>query len=145
MPKKRKQSPDNVLKIKFRKAWHAYRLFAIALFAIALLAWAIYPIKYRNEQQRQIADYKGKIEALTRDNERIKKEIVRLNTDDYVEQLARKDLGLAKPGEEVYVVYGGDDTRSAGVSPADRPQPAKSNPPARKASFWQRLLKIVGL
>jgi cell division protein DivIC len=43
-----------------------------------------------------LAQYKTQ---LAQKNQNLQEEIRRLNTPDYVEQLARRELGLVKPGE----------------------------------------------
>lgn len=133
----------NVLKIRFRRSWRNHRRLAIGFGLLLLAAWAIFPLKYRIEQRKEAADYQRKIEALKKENESLKREISRLKGDDYIEKLARKELGLAKPGEEVYLVYG--DEVEPGKSAATTETPSSKKPSGSKQSLWERLLKLFGL
>ncbi len=56
---------------------------------------------YRMEIERQT--YIDKIEALKRENQKLTREIYRLRHDpEYVERLAREELGLVKEDEIIY-------------------------------------------
>ncbi|MCL5292512.1 MAG: septum formation initiator family protein [Actinobacteria bacterium] len=140
MPRRRKKLPNNVLKVKFRAAWRNHRRLTLILCLIVLLAWAIYPIKYRLEQKKRIDEYRRQIDALKKENERLNQEISRLNSDDYVEQLARKEGAFAKPGEEIFMVFGGDEaTRSM------NPRQEAQKPAAAKKTLWEQALNFLGL
>lgn len=102
---KSKQSAK-VLKLKLpKKRQITVRNMLLVGLLVALFLWSIYPLKQRAEQQRanrllvaEIAESKGK-------NEELGEEVKRLRSDEYVEQLARRDLGLVKPGEtSVWVI-----------------------------------------
>ncbi len=136
--KRGKQSSQKILKVRFRRSFRGYRALAIALGFLLLLVWAIFPLKYRMEQRKEAANYERKIEALRKENESLKREISRLKSDDYIEELARKELGLAKPGEEVYLVYEGDGSSETA---ATETATAKASPKAEK-TFWQRMLEL---
>lgn len=129
----------NVVRLGGRRPRKKRRIggLVVVCLAIFLTAWAFYPIKDRLEQENQLADYKRKIDSLNTENASLKKEIERLKTDEYVEQLARKDLGLAKPGEEVFLVYGADE-QSKTIKPPARPKAEESK------SLWERILRLFG-
>lgn len=46
----------------------------------------------------------------------LEKSIEHKKTDDYVEERARGDLNLVKPGEKVFVVVGGKSTKDTGIT-----------------------------
>jgi hypothetical protein len=85
---------------------------------------------------------------LVAENQALREEIHRLQTDDrYIEQLAREQLGLLKPGEvELQIVpsqppaSGEDAEEGAGRGPATlRAEPSW---PARFWAFLESLLKL---
>jgi len=55
-----------------------------------------------NEIKRQQLEVKGKIEAAILEKKELEEEIEHLNSDEYIEELARKELGLIKPGDIIY-------------------------------------------
>lgn len=99
--------------------------------------------KARLEQRRR---------ELMTDNARLRDEIQRLQTDDrYIEQIARAQLGLVRPGEVELLVVPYDGTASAprgadsaptnlggadpAVRPADGAAPAESTAPQPRRGF----------
>jgi cell division protein FtsB len=62
-------------------------------------------ILYLVEQQERTASLKREIEELRTENQRLAAEIVGLKTDPRaIERLAREQLGLARPGETVFLI-----------------------------------------
>lgn len=55
-----------------------------------------------NELARQRADIKSQAEAVLEQKQKLEHEIQKMNTDDYIEEVARRELGLVKPGDVVY-------------------------------------------
>lgn len=55
-----------------------------------------------NALKYEQSEVEAKIQDLTLEGERISNEIKNLNTPEYIEELARKELGLIKPGEILY-------------------------------------------
>jgi len=61
--------------------------------------------------RRQLQALKMEASRLEKENEKLREEIWRLNNDaDYIEQLAREELGMVKPGELVIKFSGADDS-----------------------------------
>ncbi|OFW04663.1 MAG: hypothetical protein A3H96_09775 [Acidobacteria bacterium RIFCSPLOWO2_02_FULL_67_36] len=55
--------------------------------------------------RRQYRDIAGSVDALRRDNARLREEVRRLNEDpSAIEAIARQDLGLIRPGEVVFII-----------------------------------------
>lgn len=108
----------------------------VILTSIALLAvaWAASPIQKRFAQ-------KIEIDSLTKDkalrsggNRELRDEIKKLRHDpQYIELLARKDLGLIKKGEKAYIVIEPDE---------QKPKKVKA-PPALPQTLWQQLEDAV--
>jgi cell division protein DivIC len=82
---------------KFRK----YRIHSLLLIAlIVVIMGAFYPAYVWSMQlDHELADLAQNKTQLVQKNQNLQEEIRRLNTPDYVEQLARRELGLVKPGE----------------------------------------------
>lgn len=56
----------------------------------------------RVKLKQQLQQYQGRIEEYEKRNLATKNEIERLQEPDYIELLARKYLGLVKPGETIF-------------------------------------------
>ncbi len=54
------------------------------------------------ELKRQQSETQTKIENLVIEGEQFRTEITNLNTPEYIEEMAREELGLIKPGEILY-------------------------------------------
>jgi len=59
------------------------------------------------------------VEILEKEKLEIEREISYKKTNEYVEEKARNDLNLIKPGEKVYVVMGGDGPSENVLSESD--------------------------
>lgn len=99
---------------------------AVVLGALALASLA--PIRQAYTQNQRINSEEAKLQALEIENARLRERLERLNDPDYVEKLAREQLGLVKPGEISYVV----------VPPAPSTATAHA-PPAKPRSLWQKM------
>lgn len=106
-----------------------------AIVALVLAAWWVYPtFKLQYEHGREVETLEQELDQLKSRNEQLRDEVEGLKTPEGVERLARESLGLAKPGEQVYVVTGGvaaEATDTVGVGEADG-QP-----------LWQRALDAL--
>lgn len=92
----------------------------VALSALMLLA-AIYCVALYLDQQAQIAQLEAEAASLGRqwkaEQEKaaqLREEIARLNSDAYIEQVARQQLGMIKPGEVPYMAV---EPRSPKLAP----------------------------
>ena len=141
MAKKTASSKPKVTKKKAirPKAKRSRRSGVYALLALSFLVlfffWSLEPTQNWLRQKREMALLNGKISAIERENRSLDEEKVALSSLERIERLARKDLGLVKPGEEAYVV----------VPPLESSKPSKNNvPPERKEpSLWQTLKRYV--
>lgn len=107
----------------------------MVIVAVALAAWWVYPtFKLQYEHQREVDSLSNELDDLKLRNEELRDEVDGLKTPAGVEQLARESLGLAKPGEQVYVVTGSlteETTATVGASETSE-QP-----------LWQRALDAL--
>ena len=60
-------------------------------------------VSYKGTAQK-VVDAQNRLEALKAENEQLKHELDYKKSDKFAEEEIRNKLGLAKPGEEVYVV-----------------------------------------
>ncbi|MFC4303150.1 FtsB family cell division protein [Cohnella boryungensis] len=82
----------------------ARRRLKLLLFVIVLfMSWAVYVLI---SQYAQINDRSGQLEEANRNlsdaqakNDELELQIARLNDDEYIGQIARKEYGLGLPGE----------------------------------------------
>jgi cell division protein FtsL len=112
--------------------------------AAAVLATMLTALSHQYANTYALAREKARLEQRRRDlladNARLRGEIERLQTDDrYIEEIARRQLGLVRPGEiELFVVpYDGTvsapgGTASSPMAPPDQgPEPRVDEPAAR--------------
>ncbi len=91
-----------------------------SLFFIA--AWLAAPLTTRIKQHQELAALTEQHESARRENQRLRREIVRLKDDpDYWEILARRDLQYVKGDEEAYVVV--EQPLPVAPTPAAEPEP----------------------
>jgi cell division protein FtsB len=77
----------------------------VFLLVIGLVgAMAIEPTRQLLEQRDRIAGMESDLHRLERSNDQLETRIQRLNDPDFLEQLAREQAGLVRPGETAYVV-----------------------------------------
>lgn len=72
----------------------------------------------RNAMESQVA-------LLEQENAAVQAQIDRLKHDGYLETLARSELNLARPGEDVFIVTGAE---TAGTDVADAPRSSEPGP-----------------
>ena len=120
-------------------AWWA-RPGLLILFLLPTLAYAGYSVADRWYQSFLLAQeeeaLRVEIGELRRENLRLQAELVRVRSDQYVESVAREQLGLIKPGDRAFVLVG----------PAAPPTPeVQAPPPAARPekAGWRRLLEAL--
>ena len=92
-------------------------------------ALLIEPTRQLLEQRERIAGMASDLEKIDRSNERLEDRIARLNDPDFLEQRARTQVGLVRPGETTYIVMppsrGANKPGKKGTKkpPAARPEP----------------------
>ena len=93
---------------------------------LAISNWRI--SQKRSELNLQIEELRKQIQAAEQKNAELSANIGQSQTQDYQEQVAREDLNMKKPGEEVVVV---------------KPQTATTTPAEPAKSFWQKLWEKI--
>lgn len=111
----------------------------LILLLFGLTAMSVYPLRQYVAQHQRVEQLAAKQRALAAEVDRLERERVRLKDPEYVEQLAREELYMARPGEEAWVI--------TGEPPAERPDPAAAKPAAAadERPWYQRLWdKLTG-
>jgi cell division protein FtsB len=89
----------------FRPRWGVGPQVIVVLLVIGLFgALLIEPTRQLLEQRERIAGMASDLEKIDRSNERLEDRIARLNDPDFLEQRARTQVGLVRPGETTYIV-----------------------------------------
>ncbi len=97
----KKKSKKNLVSSFFSSTWtFVFVLVLLLVFSVSLIREVMRKI----EIQRQIAALEDKIDALENDNKQLESLIQYLQTDDFIEEEARRKLSLKKPGEKVVAV-----------------------------------------
>lgn len=95
---------------KSRKRWRVTPRFwglAVAVFtmymAVAYITGFVQIWRLQNEIERVQAE----IEMIEAENERLREELAYLMSDEYIEKVAREELGLVMPGETAVILTPG--------------------------------------
>ena len=101
MPRKKRLKLNNIFRDKNGKFKYMY------VFWAAIAVWACYVFVSQqinlSEQKRQIAEISSKIEAAEQENKELNSTLSSVGTDEYVESVARQNLGYTKSNEQVFV------------------------------------------
>lgn len=76
----------------------------LALLAAVGLGFGVLPTRTYLDQRSEIASAEQHLEELEEANEAAAQRIEALHSDKEIERMARRDFGLARPGEEIYRV-----------------------------------------
>ena len=116
----------------------------VFLLILGLLgAMAIEPTRKLMDQRNRIEQATAELSQVNRSNDRLQARIERLKDPDYVDQLARSQAGLVKPGEIPFVVM--PPGRSAGAAARDKARTVEKPPPPPPPSFVQSVLRFIGV
>jgi len=102
-----------------RPGW--WRLMIVGVI-ILIACLYVSPVRAFVEKSNLIQSEKAKTESLRSERDRLQFEKDSLQNNSYVEQVARRDLGMVKPGEQPYVVK---DLNTTEEPPAPEAQPAE--------------------
>jgi hypothetical protein len=87
------------------------------------------PLKVQYQASRDYSGLAREYDQLSRRNQVLRAEIAGLKTPEGVERKARETLGLAMPGENVYIVMPSQGSTSPATgTPAGSGSPAKGGP-----------------
>jgi cell division protein FtsL len=83
----------------FKKAMIYLLIIVIVVFAFKL----VMNIRKVNQMQARLNNLQEQVEEQVDKNEKLQEEIKRVKSHDYVEKIAREELGLVKPGEILFI------------------------------------------
>ena len=109
------------------------RLFVVALVVVGILFTFGNPARTWFDQHQDIAAARERNAVLAEQSRELQARVDQLNTDAEVEQIARKEHGLVRPGEEAFGIL-------PGPSPNDPPPPP---PPPEPRPWWERAWDTV--
>lgn len=115
----------------------------ITFLVLGLLgAMAIEPTRQLVEQRERISAMASDLSEIQRSNNRLAARIERLQDPDFIEQRAREQIGLVRPGETAIVVM--PPSKRMEKENGDRPDRARLSR-ARPLGFLDAFLNFVGL
>jgi cell division protein FtsB len=120
---------------------YAPQIVAVLLVLGLAGAMAIQPTRQLLAQRQRIAQMTDQLQDTRGANARLAEYVERLKDPDYLEQRARAQLGLVRPGETSFVVMPPSKKRSR--HHRQRAGEGRERE-ARDPSFLQRLLEFVG-
>ena len=104
-------------------------------------AMAIEPTRQLLEQRTRIADMSHELKAIEKSNERLRNMVTRLQDPDYLEQQAREQSGLVRPGETSIIVMPPADADLE--REREKPKSSKSAP-AEDSGVLDSMLDFLG-
>ena len=106
-----------------------------------LVAMATKPLMQLSAQKERLEQYSGDLAKLEGENAAIEERIERLQDPDFIEQRAREQAGLVRPGEIPYVVMPPSKDK-----PAAKSQPANETetPAPEDKNIVERFLEFAG-
>ncbi len=129
------------MKKKKRVRFSRLRLFIFLIISMTVFLLLSYPA-YKDWREQEIL--KKKLEAELRkvrvENAKLKEEIEKLHSDDYIEILAREKFGLVKLGEKSYIVIPPREEQSE-TTETTPPLSLKKNYWSKVKDFFNRLLR----
>ncbi|MDQ3983216.1 MAG: septum formation initiator family protein [Actinomycetota bacterium] len=106
-----------------------------------LAAMAIEPTVELMQQNERIERMTAELREIETTNERLERRIERLDDPDFLEQKAREQIGLVRPGETAFLVVPPGREHGAGK----KKEKEKAPPPPPEPGFVERLIEFVGV
>lgn len=130
------------LRPPFRDRWGVGPQVVVFLLIMGLFgALAIEPTRQLLEQRRRIDGMAADFDQVRRSNERLEARIERLKDPDFLEQRARTQIGLVRPGETTFIVM--PPTRGAASDKGKRNQ--REAAPPEPPGFIEGFIDFLGL
>jgi cell division protein FtsB len=79
-------------------------LAAVAVATITALAVYVFPTRTWLDQRAALAETRLELRELEAERSALEQRVVELDADDQIEEIARSEYGLVRPGEEAYAV-----------------------------------------
>ncbi|MFE4814189.1 septum formation initiator family protein [Peribacillus simplex] len=107
------QQEKKVQTVEKKKRGLMRRLTLYSVFAAVFLIFAVSTLITQNvaldEKVKQKEEMKEKLAGLKKDETLLKEEIVKLNDDDYIAKIARRDYFLSEKGEIIFTLPKGKE------------------------------------
>lgn len=107
VPAPERQTPHAQPSRRAAVSWLLRRLAFIS--SLLLVGFVVYSgvegLLQVNSLDDRIVDTRAEIEELRRDTEQLAALVAWLDSDAYIERIAREDLGMVRPGEESFAVH----------------------------------------
>lgn len=129
-----------------RPGW--WRLMIVGVILL-IAAGYISPVRAFVEKSRLIQREQAKTESLRKQRDELQFEKDSLQNNSYVEQVARRDLGMVKPGEQPYVVKDLNTEENPvviieGAAPNAESPVETGAEPVEETSFTGRIMDTLG-
>jgi cell division protein FtsB len=105
--KKNKKVKSTIIDLKRKLA-----IVGLAFLFIVLLNANIRIWQEKQKAQKELAKVEESIEKTTKQRENYDFQLGKSNSEEYLEKVAREDLGLQKPGEQVIVIKKQEDSQN---------------------------------
>lgn len=115
----------------------------IVLVMALLVAMSIQPARQLLSQRDRIGGVAEQLEATQSSNRDLEAQIARLKNDDFIEQRARSQIGLVRPGETAVVVMPPSRKAQQEHRKAVRARKPVARPP--EPSFMEGVLHFIGI
>ena len=116
----------------------------LIMVVLGLLFTSVYPLRRYIAVRHEITDLRGESVALDQKLVDLERERAMLHTDEAVEEIARKDLGMVAPGEVPFVIPGnGTDAPPAPRIEATRAEQEPAGPSVF-SRWWRAVRSALG-
>ena len=103
-------------------------------------AMAIEPTRQLLEQRTRIAGMHEELRAIEHSNDRLQRRVARLQDPDYLEQQARAQSGLVRPGETSVIVMPPADSNN----PEEKKLESRPTAPVEEPGLLDSMLDFLG-
>lgn len=93
------------------------------------------------EMRQEARALEQRIDGLKRENRRMTQELEHLQSDEYIEKVAREELGLIREGDVAIIMIHPEGRASARALPVATPTPM-ATPAEQGIPTWQRWLSL---
>ena len=109
-----------------RRGWGV----VLAVVTVGVLFVTVFPTRTWLAQRQDLEATTNQVKVLADQNAEMDARVKRLNTDDEIERLARRDYGLVRPGEEAFAIL----PAPPAPTPAAKAPVVEDDP-----GFWSRV------
>lgn len=100
-----------------------FHRWALAITLAAILLMSVPSMRQLYAQRSRIDAAETRLQALRKENSLLSQRLERLKDPEYVEKLAREELGMVRPGEISYVVVPPEASAEDKPPPPPKPKP----------------------